>query len=534
MPEAPYDEFVYGRHQSGWTPVCEEPAASPANTAYVRASYGAPGGWYPLEQFLTIYAPLISPFFGGTPRAPHPPANDASTQIATTQFVRDNAGSGGGGGIEDVPAQNGAYARTRSGGATGWTDFATMRVAGLDSPQFAGAPTAPTPDVGDLSDRLATAYYVARDFVPRAGGQMSGALITRDGGTATNPGLAIGDNSTGFYRTGANLLVTSVSGAIVMQLMPNLGAFFVPLNVGGNRVQSVGDATADTDALNRQSGDARYMTRAGGVLTGTLTTQPGTGNNDLGLAIGDGATGFMRDGAGPGAGLTVMVSQFPLFMLTGAREAVVNGPLSVGGNRIFNVGDATAPEDALNRKTGDARYVTLQNGGIIAGPVQLLQAPIMPTDAVTKAYVDGVAGGARAPAVIYDLVADRIIPSTGAWTEITRVPFTLPSRGGMSQIMVTVDCNLSGVDNVQGIGVRIGSGYPERQVFAFGPGAGAGESSGFSVHLYSQVSGTSMNIPVELRVFNIGTPVKDVTVLGGGSGVASRTQICVIDLGPVA
>src|SRR5580698_8142361 len=45
-------------------------------------------------------------------------------------------------------------------------------------------------------------YAPSGDYLLKAGGQMTGPLITRDGGSATNPGLAIGENSTGFYRTG--------------------------------------------------------------------------------------------------------------------------------------------------------------------------------------------------------------------------------------------------------------------------------------------------------------------------------------------
>ncbi len=44
----------------------------------------------------TVYAPLASPTFTGTPTAPTPSANDNSTKLATTAYV-DSAVSAGGG-----------------------------------------------------------------------------------------------------------------------------------------------------------------------------------------------------------------------------------------------------------------------------------------------------------------------------------------------------------------------------------------------------------------------------------------------------
>ena len=92
----------------------------------------------------------------------------------------------------------------------GWRDLWRLRrrlvrrskasFASIASPQFTGEPTAPTPEVADASTLLATTQFVARDALLKSGGQMSGPLITMPGTNATNPGLAIGDNSTGFYR----------------------------------------------------------------------------------------------------------------------------------------------------------------------------------------------------------------------------------------------------------------------------------------------------------------------------------------------
>ena len=249
-------------------------------------------------------------------------------------------------------------------------------------------------------------YAPAGDYLDKSGGQMTGPLITRDGGSLTNPGLAIGDNSTGFYRTGGNLLVTTVSGVGVMQIHPALAAFFVPVNFTGKPLASVGD------------------------------------------------------------------------------------PVLV--------------DDALNLRTGDRRYA--------------------PIDTV------------RAKPVVYNVPADVVIPGSGDWTQIANIPCTLPPRPGVtSMLMVSVNCNLKGVNNVAGIGARVPiSPTPEQRIFGFG-GTAADPSAGFSVNFFvTPAAGvTTLNVAVQLNAFPItgGSPVS-YTVAGGNVLVLDRSQIVVVDLGP--
>jgi hypothetical protein len=195
-------------------------------------------------------------------------------------------------------------------------------------------------------------------------------------------------------------------------------------------------------------------------------------------------------------------------------------------------------------QTADVRYPTLQNGGIIAGPIQLLIAPLLPNDAANKAYVDGAVHGARARPVVYDIPADIAVPASGQWVDVTvlpGIPFTIPARPGVtSMIAVNLSCNLKGVENVGGVAVRIGTGqgasttFPERRIFAFGPNA-TGDSSGFSVAFYSEPApgATTMNIPIQVRSINIGSTPGSFIVAGGGPTVGDRSQIIITDLGPV-
>jgi hypothetical protein len=257
----------------------------------------------------------------------------------------------------------------------------------------------------------AGSYQPAGNYLSRDGGQMTGTLITRDGGSATNPGIAIGENSTGFYRTGGNLLVTTVSGVIVMQLQAAIAAIFIQL-----------------DLTNK---------------------------------------------------------------------------------KITTLADATAPQDALNLRTADARYAPVGSGG--------------GTDP-------------RAKPVIYDLPADIAIPASGVWTPIATIPCTLPPRPGVtSLLMVSVNCNLRGVNNINGIGVRVPiSPTPELHLFGFGPNT-TSLSAGFSANVFVQPApgATAFSIPVQLNAFDIGAPPQAYTVIGGNLLVIDRSQIIVTDLGPL-
>ncbi len=83
---------------------------------------------------------------------------------------------------------------------------------------------------------------------------------------------------------------------------------------------------------------------------------------------------------------------------TGGTAAT--GDLDMGTNRIINVGNATGPLDALNRQTGDSRYVNL-SGDTMTGALNLgtfkitnLGTPTATTDAATKQYVDTAVAGA--------------------------------------------------------------------------------------------------------------------------------------------
>lgn len=423
IPEAPSDPYYYGRHAGSWAQVVEEAPGLTARlsvTGWARASFGADVPWIPLDDVLADFA--------------------------TVQYVND-AIAANPSGVPDVPAVNGAYARTYLAGEAGWTDFNALGVAGLSSPAFTGVPTAPTAGAGSNSDQLATTAWVANqfnardgDYLPRSGGQMLGPLITAPGTGPTNPGIGIGDNSTGFYRSGPGLLNITAGGIPIAQFMAQVAAFFVPVNIGNNPIQNVGDPAQPTDALNLRTGDSRYL-------------QPAA---------------------------------------------------------------------------ADVRYLQLAAGGIVAGPLQVLTAPVVPNDAATKIYVDQ----RRAPAVVYDFPGDIAVPGDSQWHQIASIPVSIP-RGGPSRIMVGVSCNVSNLPNIGLIGVRLISGTPERRVFTYGAGPPDNPVSGFLAFFTADIVGDALSVPVEVTSLSMGGAPPSFTIVGGSPSVALRSQIVIVDLGPV-
>lgn len=486
IPESPYDQYYYGRHQGGWAQVVEEApdlTARLSTTGWARASFGSDVPWISLDDVLANYLPddapvdgftygrrnnfwqqleqvfasTNSPMFLGTPSAPTAPPGDASLQLANTTFVMEAIAAGGGGGIPDVPEASGAYARMRSGGLTDWVDFNVLRVASLDSPQFAGVPTAPTAGAGSNSDQLATTVWVqnqfnVRDYLPRVGGSMDGPLITVAGTGPTNPGLGIGDNSTGFFRSGPGLLNVSAGGVGIAQFMSLVAAFFVPVNIGNNPINAVGDPANATDALNLRTGDSRYL-------------QPAA---------------------------------------------------------------------------ADARYLQLAAGGIIAGPLQVLTPPVIPNDATNKGYVDNAIGAVATPTTLRTQAFEPnqvVIPSPTGNVVIFDQNVDVPAVG-LRYLLVTVDplfaCDQPATNpwslvyacllSPPGIVVPV-------LAFKIGNGTTDFLRSPVSFRVVVDASPGSIRVQLMVRTDTVNPPL---TQLGANSTIASmHTVVTVTDLGPV-
>lgn len=135
-------------------------------------------------------------------------------------------------------------------------------------------------DPAALQD-AATRHYVdeaisasGANYLLRSGGQMTGPLISAPGTSVTNPGIAFGDNATGFWRSG-QFLVLSIGGGMAWQCSTAEMFMAQRLNMATQQIINVGNpdagATGNGNAMPRSYADARYLQVAtGGILSGPL------------------------------------------------------------------------------------------------------------------------------------------------------------------------------------------------------------------------------------------------------------------------
>ena len=111
---------------------------------------------------LAAYAPLASPALTGTPTAPTAEQGDSSTTLATTAFV--NAAIlrliGAAPGALDTLEELAQALGDDPNFATTMTNLIAEK-APLESPALTGTPTAPTPESGDSSTKIATTEFVS-------------------------------------------------------------------------------------------------------------------------------------------------------------------------------------------------------------------------------------------------------------------------------------------------------------------------------------------------------------------------------------
>jgi hypothetical protein len=138
--------------------------------------------------------------------------------------------------------------------ALGFTPTSIVGLAPLESPAFAGTPTAPTPSAGNSSADIATTSFVATSFAPLASPALSG--------TPTAPTAATGTNTTQLATT-----------AFVENAVSSVAGGFAPLA----SPEFTGTPTAPTPAVGSSSTDiattsfvaTSFAPIASPVLTGT-------------------------------------------------------------------------------------------------------------------------------------------------------------------------------------------------------------------------------------------------------------------------
>lgn len=218
VPIAPTDGAGYGMQNGSWVRVLlksGDTLSGPLSLAGPPTQpMGAVNKGY-VDGLASQLAPLLSPIFTGTPRAPTAPVSTNTTQLATTAFViaqvaasvsgvsnlTAGAGlTGGGTGNVTLSVANAGITTamlaqmpptTVKANLTGATSAATdatlanlttaMGVAPLASPSFTGVPTAPTAAAGTASNQLASTGFVSNGYL-----KLSGGTLTAPAGTS-NP-----------------------------------------------------------------------------------------------------------------------------------------------------------------------------------------------------------------------------------------------------------------------------------------------------------------------------------------------------------
>lgn len=292
---------------------------------------------------------------------------------------------------------------------------------------------------GLLNDNAMTLDGLFLNYLPLSGGRLTGFLDLPGNGAAASPTLTFGTGSSGIYGSGASIAVAAFgSNAMMFSLSANTS--YVPLSMNNNRITSVGTPTQDGDAVNRgylNSTLGNYLPLSGGQLSGALVV-PNGAQLAPSLAIGaaDDGTGFWRTG-----NFIVLSLQGQLSAAFTSTLSQFYAPINMLNNKIQTLADATAATDALNLRTGDARYLRL-SGGQMSGAIEVLP-PQNPQDAASKNYVDttiaglslfmstwqvaantpDISGGAPSP-------GDYYIAVTAVATTPETAPANIPGIGG--------------------------------------------------------------------------------------------------------
>jgi len=241
-----------------------------------------------------------------------------------------------------------------------------------------------------LDGQAATKRYadaVMPDLSPylrKEGGQMTGTLITAPGTGVTNPGVAIGDNSTGFLKSGTYLGIIA-SGQLVAQTNPNEWQMAIPINMSIRQIINLGEPTAQNHAATRNYVDLR---RAPSQLYNVPT--------DLNV---------------PQDGSWVTVAALPFPIPRGANSRVM---VSLSGNVLFTASGGPMGQGILmigarilNNPVRRCWVYGLQlaNGDRVAtGFTVNLVADVIGFNPVITVQVATLDGGANAPAQPWSLL----------------------------------------------------------------------------------------------------------------------------------
>lgn len=235
-------------------------------TSYLKTSGGTVNGAVNIAQNLKMQDNQEN-VFGGM----YVPASSATEQYLQL-YGGENTGVAGakltlrhdGDGRFELTAKSadGGNTYTLTNNNSGALLWRGSELAPKASPAFTGTPTAPTPANGDNSTKIATTAFVKNNYLPLAGGTMTGAIRVQTSGIF---GINVrDDNYTVIYGgTGAG------NGARIIlrgKDYSDAGSFLIAAHNGVAARELIGkpDGTLTWAGNN-------VITSAGGTMTGTIT-----------------------------------------------------------------------------------------------------------------------------------------------------------------------------------------------------------------------------------------------------------------------
>lgn len=314
-----------------------------------------------------------------------------------------------------------------------------------------------------LAQDAATKNYVdttlANDFLPLAGGTMSGAIAMGASGiTGLLDPSAAQDAMTLAYADSTYL---PIDGSVPVTGNIDFGGFkginaadptlaqdvatknyvddFLPLvggtmsgaiGMGANKITAVGDPTLDKDAANKEYVDTEIS--ALGVSTGPYLELAGTSSMTGALNMGSNTIGSLSPATANDEAVNLGQADAAYMPIGGGIPAT--GNLDMGGFKIVDLGTPTIGTDATTKDYVDT-FLPL-GGGTMSGVIAMgankitdVADPTLDKDAANKEYVDtAVAGGGGSfVAITGDTMTGDLITSTGTQISAGTGTVTVPS-----------------------------------------------------------------------------------------------------------
>lgn len=150
--------------------------------------------------------------------------------------------------------------------------------------------------------------FQLEEYLLKTGGQMTGPFVSQTGSSNTNLGVSVGDNATGFWRSGLYLIVVA-GGQTIWQSSTTEMIFGVRLNAATQQITNVGDPTSAQDAVNRRTMDAAIAAIPRPIVPASRTFIANE------VTIGTAATEFFNQPffTADNATRTILVTVYPQF-----------------------------------------------------------------------------------------------------------------------------------------------------------------------------------------------------------------------------